>query len=214
VAIASDAVRGRSPRTPWVPEELDALASLARRIAGHVLPAGALPEAVEELATASWAKLASEGAAGLRIYDPWAGVNLDRLVALAAPVAEAVAGSFLVHGDLRGDNALIIEDSPGGLTAVAVDWPYAFRGAAFIDTVAMLPSVQIGGGPAPEEVLARHPLPSGTDDDAVTCYLAHLAGYFVHVSLQPPPPGIPHVRAFQRAQGEACIAWLRRRLGA
>jgi hypothetical protein len=214
VAIASDAVPGRAPRTPWVPEDLDALISLARRIAGHAIPAGALPEAAEELATASWAKLASEGAVNSRLYDPWVRTNLDRLLALAAPVAEAVAGPFLVHGDLRGDNALIIEDSSGGLTAVAVDWPYAFRGAAFIDAVAMLPSVQIGGGPAPEEVLARLPLPSGSDADAVTCYLAHLTGYFVHASLRPPPQGIPHVRAFQRAQGEACIGWLRRRLGA
>jgi hypothetical protein len=49
--------------------------------------------------------------------------------------------------------------------------------------------------------------------EPVRAYAAALAGYFVHESLLPDPPGIPHVRAFQRAQGEVCIEWLRQRLG-
>lgn len=47
----------------------------------------------------------------------------------------------------------------------------------------------------------------------MTTFLVALTGYFVRSSLQPPPPGIPHVRPFQRAQGEVCVAWLRTRLG-
>jgi hypothetical protein len=47
----------------------------------------------------------------------------------------------------------------------------------------------------------------------VTTYAEALAGFFVHESLLPDPPGIPHVRAFQRAQGEVCLDWLRVRLG-
>lgn len=31
-------------------------------------------------------------------------------------------------------------------------------------------------------------------------------------SVQPSPPGIPHLRSFQRAQGEAALSWLRARL--
>lgn len=104
-------------------------------------------------------------------------------------------------------------DWPRAGRAVAVDWAYPGRGAAFCDLVGMLPAVEVEGGPPPEEALRRRPLPQGTDEDAVTAYLVAITGYFVHASLQPPPPGIPHVRAFQRAQGEAGIAWLRRRLG-
>ncbi|MFI7404394.1 aminoglycoside phosphotransferase family protein, partial [Streptomyces sp. NPDC049541] len=44
--------------------------------------------------------------------------------------------------------------------------------------------------------------------------LAALAGYFVAHALQPPPPGLPTLRAFQRAQGDTALAWLRRRLKA
>jgi len=124
-----------------------------------------------------------------------------------------VAGDRLVHNDLRGDNALIVTRGPRAGRAVAVDWAYPGRGAAFCDLVGMLPAVEVEGGPPPEEALRRRPLPQGTDEDAVTAYLVAITGYFVHASLQPPPPGIPHVRAFQRAQGEAGIAWLRRRLG-
>jgi hypothetical protein len=51
------------------------------------------------------------------------------------------------------------------------------------------------------------------DPEAVTTYAVALAGYFVHVSLLPELPGIPHLRAFQRAQGEVCLDWLRVRLG-
>jgi hypothetical protein len=32
-------------------------------------------------------------------------------------------------------------------------------------------------------------------------------------ALDPPPPGIPTVRAFQAAQGEVALAWLKERLG-
>src|SRR5207245_2484270 len=46
--------------------------------------------------------------------------------------------------------------------------------------------------------------------DAVVCTLA---GYFVVRALEPPPPGIPTVRAFQAAQGRVTIAWLRERTG-
>ncbi|WP_125774929.1 aminoglycoside phosphotransferase family protein [Antribacter gilvus] len=230
VAVAFDAVDGRPPRTePWDPADLAELQRLAHRIAEHEIPAGGvLPEF-----TAEWddaALLADERPAGLATYDPWLAANLDRIAEAGTPAhqAEAFAGPHLVHGDLRGDNALLLgpraQVGPGKGAAVhpaegpasgsvAVDWPYAVRGAAFLDQTAMLPAVQIEGGPSPEEVLARHPLPAGTDPDALTCWVAVLTAYFVARSLQPPPPGIPHLRAFQRAQAEVCVPWLRQRLG-
>lgn len=56
-------------------------------------------------------------------------------------------------------------------------------------------------------LLGRH-----ADPDAVTAALAGLAGFFLRNSLLPPPPGIPTLRAFQRAQGDAALTWLRSRL--
>jgi aminoglycoside phosphotransferase (APT) family kinase protein len=210
VALAFDAVAGRAPRTPWRDDELSSVVDLARRVAEHEVPAGTLPEAGEQLPGGFWTRLAHERPASLGTYDPWVAANLERLADVEASLPQAAAGRSLQHGDLRGDNVLL---RPGG-AAVAVDWPYAFRGAAFCDLVGMLPSVRVEGGPGPQDMLARHPLPDGTDEEAVTCYLAALTGFFVHSSLQAPPPGIPHVRAFQRAQAEVCVPWLRHRLRA
>ena len=58
-----------------------------------------------------------------------------------------------------------------------------------------------------------HAARGAADPETVTTYAVSLAGFFVHESLLPDPPGIPHVRAFQRAQGEVCLDWLRVRLG-
>ena len=105
-------------------------ADLAHRIREHEIPCGALPEAADESPPDGWARLVDEGA-NLGACDPWVGANLDRLAALAGPIAVAVSGSSLVHGDLRGDNALVTADARGVMTAVAVDWPFACRGAPF-----------------------------------------------------------------------------------
>ncbi|MFE5342973.1 aminoglycoside phosphotransferase family protein [Isoptericola sp. NPDC056578] len=215
VALAFDAVEGRAPAQPWREDELRAVLDLAAEVGEQEAAAGVLPEFAAELPAQLTGRLAAERPAGLASYDPWLAEHLDRLAALELEAPAAVAGDRLVHGDLRGDNAVLVERGPGGasgLRAVAVDWAYPGRGAAFCDLVGMLPAVQVEGGPTPEGALRLRPLPSGTDEDAVTAYLVALTGYFVLSSLQPPVPGIPHLRAFQRAQGEACVAWLRRRL--
>jgi len=69
------------------------------------------------------------------------------------------------------------------------------------------------GGPPPEELLAAHPQTSATDPDVVTILLAAVCGFFLSYSFRPPPPGLPTVRAFQAAQGDVALAWLRRRTG-
>jgi hypothetical protein len=211
VAIAFDAVGGRSPAAPLVGAELDAVARLAQEIGAHQIEPGVLPELIDGLPHTFTVGLAGSRPAGLATYDPWFAAHLDDLAAIELEVPEAARGGSVAHGDLRGDNVVLVEDDDG-LRAVAVDWPNASRGAAFFDQVGMLPAVHSGGGPAPEEVLARHPLPPGTDEDAVTAVLVALVGYFAARSLDAAPPGIPHLRSFQRAQAEVGIAWLRRRL--
>ncbi|GAB2457282.1 hypothetical protein GCM10007967_09380 [Xylanimonas ulmi] len=212
-AVAFDVGAGRNPVTPWRADELAAVAGLCDRLAEIAVPAATLPDYQDEAVLDFWGRLAGGDGTGLDTYDPWVAANLTRLGGLDAQVADAVRGGSLVHGDLRGDNVLLDPTVPG-FAPLAVDWPSAARGAAFVNLVGMLPAVRLEGGPDPQDVLAAHPLPRGTDPDAVTAFLAGMTGYFVHSSLQPPPWGIPHVRAFQRAQAEVCVPWLRRRLGA
>ena len=49
----------------------------------------------------------------------------------------------------------------------------------------------------------------GDGPGAVTAVLAALTGFFVRQSRQPPPPGLPTLRAFQAAQGRTALAWLK-----
>ena len=57
------------------------------------------------------------------------------------------------------------------------------------------------------ELLAERAPPENVD-----AVLAALAGFFVQRATLLPPPGLPTLREFQRAQGTESLAWLRRRL--
>jgi hypothetical protein len=54
---------------------------------------------------------------------------------------------------------------------------------------------------------------AGADPRAVTTTLAAWTGFLVSASRQPPPPGLPTLRAFQLGQGLVALDWLRRRTG-
>jgi aminoglycoside phosphotransferase (APT) family kinase protein len=125
--------------------------------------------------------------------------HLDRLADLEAGWPRAAEGSTLLHTDLRADNLLLTPTR-----VVAVDWPWASVGAAWIDLLLLLPSVAMQGGPDPEPTFAAH---------AVTAALAAWAGFLVEGSRQPPPPGLPTVRAFQHGQAVVAMEWLRLRTG-
>ncbi len=120
---------------------------------------------------------------------------------------EASAGETLLHFDTRADNILIAGDR-----VFVLDWPSALIGSAFVDWLIMAPSVAMQGGPAPEEFMRRFDL-SGVPPEDFDAILCSVAGYFVVRALDPPPPGLPTVRAFQAAQGEVALAWLKSRLG-
>jgi hypothetical protein len=47
----------------------------------------------------------------------------------------------------------------------------------------------------------------------VNAAIASFAGFLSYFALQPPPPGLPTLRAFQGAQGEVARRWLRERTG-
>lgn len=69
-------------------------------------------------------------------------------------------------------------------------------------------------GPEVVDVLERHPADGGAPPDAVTTVLVAVCGYFAWYGSLAPPPGLPGVRAFQRAPYAGALLWLRRRLPA
>jgi aminoglycoside phosphotransferase (APT) family kinase protein len=158
---------------------------------------------------AGWKRLTASAGSGqddLRGLDPWARRHLAELVALEAVAADAAAGATLLHADLRADNILLTPSR-----VFFIDWPWASRGAAWVDLAFMLPSVAMQHGPKPWEIFDVHPLGRAAPAAAVTAVVAATAGFMIRGSRLPPPPGLPTVRAFQRDQGRAVLEWLKRR---
>ncbi|MDT0615850.1 phosphotransferase [Streptomyces lancefieldiae] len=156
-----------------------------------------------------WRRLAAafaEGADVLAWLDPWARRNLGRLADREAARITAAAGSALIHGDLRADNVLLTDDR-----VMVVDWPWAAVGASWCDIVLMGPSVITQGTPDAMRLPDQHLFARAANPDDVTSVLIAVTGYFLRQSIHTPPPGLPAVRGFQRAQGEAALDWVRER---
>lgn len=154
-----------------------------------------------------WLLLAEGQPVGL---DSWSRQHLARLADLDAHASEACSGRHLVHLDVRTDNIILATDGPD--RDVLVDWPGASIGAPWIDLVALLPALHLDGAPDPQDVLGSTALGQRADPDAVDAFVVALAGYFTHMSLLPPPPGLPTLRSFQGAQGAIARRWAGQRL--
>ena len=131
-------------------------------------------------------------------------------VVQATDGGKVAPGDVITYRDHRGllVTHRIVATAPGGEGFSELE-PIQ----AWIDLVAFLPSVAMQGGPRPWEVFEAHPLGRDAPAEQVLPVVAALAGFFVERSLQPPPPGLPTLREFQRAQGIEALAWLRRSLG-
>jgi hypothetical protein len=119
------------------------------------------------------------------------------LPALRAAAESAPAeGDALLHLDVRSDNICLTDRG-----AVLVDWNWVHRGNPDLDLAAWASSLQLEGGPPPEQLL-----PGGGRLGAA------LAGFFGARAGLAPPPTAPKVREVQRAQLEVALAWACREL--
>jgi aminoglycoside phosphotransferase (APT) family kinase protein len=215
VALIFEDIDGTTPRMPWHRPELDRVLVAIGELTSALTPAPIAMESVGELMPdvfVGWKRLAAGFASGeddLRDVDPWAQRHLTELVALEAASPDAASGgTTLLHADLRADNILLTPSR-----VFFVDWPWASRGAAWVDLLFMLPSVTMQRGPNPWEIFDTHPLGRSAPEPAVTAVVAAVAGFMIRGSRLPPPPGLPTVRAFQRDQGRPALEWLKRRTG-
>ncbi|MGI9147651.1 MAG: aminoglycoside phosphotransferase family protein [Chloroflexota bacterium] len=214
VVLVFGNVDGQHPAKPWHTAELDrvvdALAAMAASLTPSPLPTLAVSSASAAFGgpLRGWQPLRAGRGCHFAHLDAWSARHLDRLADLEVTAPAAVAGETLLHFDVRADNMLLTDDR-----VWFVDWPHACVGAAWVDVVCFAPSVTMQGGPPPEAVIARHPACRTADPAAITATVAAVAGYFTHRALQPSPPGLPTVRAFQAAQGVVARKWLAQRTG-
>ena len=214
IVLIFEQIDGTMPAQPWLPDELSlvlaALIELNTTLTPSPLPANTVTSASHEFSSnmCGWRRLSTEEPSRLDGLDEWSRYHLDALIQLEAGAPAAVAGRTLLHFDVRADNVLLASDR-----VWFVDWPLACTGASWVDVVFFAPSVAMQGGPEPEQVCRQHPAYRDADPAALTAAIAAVAGFFTHRSLQPPPPGLPTVRAFQGAQGVVARRWLAQRTG-
>lgn len=213
VALAFEDVDGHPPALPWTMDVLASTLDVLTRIADATTPCplpGLAPFGVDDVEGVfhGFRKLAGGGDGDPDRIDPRLRARLDELAALEATWVDAAAGATLLHGDLRADNLLVRPDG----SLVLVDWPHATVAAPWVDVVLLLPSVGMDGGPSPAEVEATlHPFAT-VEAEALDRVLAAVTGFFTHAATLPDPPGLPTLRAFQRAQGAVAARWLLGRL--
>lgn len=207
VALVLQDLDGWHPVLPWQAGELRAVLTTLQAIARCPAPAG-IPAAGNDFLDqlAGWHRIAADPPQHLTA---WATARLPQLCALADAALADLGGDALVHSDLRADNLLI---RPDGTVAV-VDWPWACRGPAWLDTLMLLTEVHQYGGHDVHSFLAQG-LPAHAAPQQVTNFLAGYAGYFLDAARHPAPPGMDSLRAHQRAKGTALLSWARSRLAA
>lgn len=204
IALVLEDVAGRQPTLPWQAGELQQVVAVLDQLADALTPAPLeVPTVGERLGRefTGWQTLATT--AGRDRLDPWSRRHLDQLAEVETHWAQHAAGDTLLHADIRADNLLIASQGP-----VVVDWPWACRGAAFVDLVLFAPSVTMQGGPPPADLIASSRSCRAMGREALTALVCAAAGYVTEHSLQPPPPGLPTVRAFQAAQATIARRWL------
>jgi hypothetical protein len=195
VALVLNDVEGRHPdwRDPAdVKAARDALGDLARALTPCPVD---VPELRDQQAVnfAGWHRLRDRPPGTMH---PWVAGHLDELCRLAEHGLDALAGDTLTHTDIRADNLLV---SDGSVTVV--DWPWASRGPAWLDTLLLHINIRLLGGHADLTMVdAPH-------DDAVGV-LAGFGAFFADAAREPAPPGLPSLRAFQQAQADVVVRWL------
>ncbi len=140
VALVYEDIDGWQPHVPWRADELDrvlvALGKLSAALTPSPVPAAIAGLIADEglFRARWWGRMLDAPPPAL---DPWAARHLPELALLETAAGEAAAGETLLHLDLRADNLLLTPER-----VVVVDWPHARIGAAWVDIIAIAPSMR------------------------------------------------------------------------
>jgi len=143
-------------------------------------------------------------------FHPWISRHFADLVALEPLLADRLPGNTLSHTDLRADNVMLTNDR-----VWLVDWAHARNAARWADPVLLMCDVIASGADRDDggeidvpKLFASHRAFAGTDPLLVGAVIATLAATLHWFSRQPPPAGLPTIRAFQDVQAESMLRYV------
>jgi len=210
-ALCLDAVDGRVPALPWAPADLNAAlrawataAAALSKPSAELLSLGLPPLGDIVRGELSWWSEIAAGRAPLPPAPAWVPGRLGELARLERELPGLVAGTGMLHGDLRVDNVLL--DRYG--EAWLCDWTWPCLGAPWFDTVTLLVTAYASGLDA-DAALAPWEAPGEGIDGA----LAALGGYWLTRAADGPSSASPHSRQHQLFSGRQALAWLAERRG-
>jgi hypothetical protein len=184
---------------PWDRTQIESVHTVLGAVANVVPPKGLPTFADQEEPNKGWEfVLANPGQfLDLGLCDAsW----LDRVGPdlLAASTAAPLAGSSLVHNDVRSDNLCI-----RGGSALLIDWNLACIGNPQFDIAFWIPSLAQESGLSPEELMP----------DCPAELAAYVAAFFASRAGQPLILHAPLVRQAQLQQLKVALPWAARALG-
>lgn len=184
---------------PWRSGDLQRLLGALRGLGSTPLADGVVPELERDRRRwAGWLDVERDAAPFLSLglcSAGWLEASLPSLL-LAQDLAW-LGGFELVHGDLRSDNLCF-----AGERLMLVGWSTARRGSAQFDLASLAPSVRLGGGPLPDELVPG----DGPLAALWSGYLAASAGLR-------PSADAPLLRHIQLRRLRVALPWAARVLG-
>lgn len=210
ITLCIEHVEGTMPGRPWTLSQAEAIhASLVELDQGlrgvpPLLADGSMLDGLtdDDAVSGIFARCArGEPVPFLPPLTPRCWLDLQSLVN-QAPVV--LAGSNVLHNDLRPDNIILASRSG---RAWICDWNYLTRGPAWADWVGLLPYARQGGLDA-DALLRTSALSAGLPDDAIDSWLALLAAYMVVSGSSPEVPTSLSLRAHGRFTARIMVDWV------
>lgn len=207
VALLLEDIDGRHPLR-WTPDEVRVVATAVDRLTATFTPtpwprAQRLEDA-PRVRTTWWERITRDEA------PRWILDHRDDLVAMEVGARAAVPGQTLCHHDIQAENIFLTDHD----RVVFVDWAWASRSAAWVDTMNLAGEIVTGGSDVDVDELLRHGRHTrGVDPRTLTGYLASQAGSAYLRARRPDTHSLPALQDYRRTRADALLGWLRHRTG-
>jgi hypothetical protein len=197
VGLLLEDIEGRLPPHPWEQADADRVLAAVEELSEALDPSPWPDAPVAAVRSHEFLSRWNNVLADNLDVPDWAVGRVEELAALARSGVRALAeGKALSHWDLRADNMILTDDR-----VVFIDWAHPALAPRWTDTVILH-----------AEMRTSVALPELPADEAITGFIAAVAGGLWWGAAQPAPPGLPTIRAWQREHALVHLDWVRERM--